>query len=211
VSAFGLVRRAGLDPVADRLLANLVRYAAGAQVAELHPLIDSRIVWGDYASERGVVPEGYSGLLLNTEPEVPDALAAEYPVKVNAEGFHIAGGPGGWNSKPSIQYVARGRRPFGPYSYTLGGSVQPEKGTSDGRGDVAFRIPGGRTALRTTVENPTDSALTITATVNGVDAQSTIAPHGTAVVENEIPPGTTSIRLGFRGDRRLILVDTDFR
>jgi hypothetical protein len=211
VSAFGLVPRVGLDPVADRLLVNLVRYATADSLADLHPLIDSRITWGDYASERGVVPEGYSGLLLNTEPRVPAALAGEYPVRVNAEGFHIAGGPGGWNSKPSIQYVARGRRPFGPYGYTLGGSVQPAKGTTDGRGEVAFRVPAGRTALRTTVENPADSALTMTVTVNGTDAQATVPAHGSAIVESVIAPGTTSITLGFRGDRRLILVDTDFR
>jgi beta-galactosidase len=211
VSAFGLVPRVGLDPVADRLLTNLVRYATADSLAPLHPLIDSRIRWGDYASERGVVPEGYSGLLLNTEPRVPTALAAEYPVKVNAEGFHIAGGPGGWNSKPSIQYVARGRRPFGPYGYTLGGSVQPAKGTPEGRGEVAFRVPPGRTALRTSVENPADSALTLTVTVNGADAQATIPAQGSAIIENVVAPGTTSITLEFRGDRRLILVETDFR
>jgi len=211
VSAFGLVPRVGLDPVADLMLLNLVRYVAHAAVAAPHPYIDSKIVWGDYGSERGVVPEVYSGLLLNTEPRVPAAMAADHPITVNEEGFHIAGGRGGWNSNPSIQYVARGRRPFGPYGYTLGGAVQPAKGTTVGSGEVAFRIPAGRRTLRTTVENPADSALTITVTVNGTPVRSTIAPHANAVVENAIPAGVTSIVLGFSGDRRLVLAETDFQ
>ena len=211
VSAFGLVPRVGLDPVAERMLLNLVRYVAGGSVAAQHPYIDSKITWGDYGSERGVVPEVYSGLLLNTEPIVPPAMAAEHPITVTDEGFHLAGGRGGWNSNPSIQYVPRGRRPFGPYGYTLGGSVQPEKGTTVGSGEVAFRIPAGRHVVRTTVENPADTALTITVTLNGAAVRSTIAPHASAVVENAIPAGVTSIVLGFSGDRRLVLAETDFQ
>jgi len=211
VSGFGLVPRVGLDPVAERMLLNLVRYLAGDSVAAPHPYIDSRIAWGDYGSARGVVPELYSGLLLNTEPRVPPAMAGDYRVTVNDEGFHIAGGRGGWNSNPSIQYVAHGRRPFGPYGYTLGGAVQPEKGTATGRGEVAFRIPAGRRALRTTVENPADSALAITVTLNGTPVTVTIAPNTSAVVENAIPAGVMSIVLGFRGDRRLVLLETDFQ
>jgi len=211
VSAFGLVPRVGLDPVAERMLLNLVRYVAGDSVAAPHPYIDSKIVWGDYGSERGVVPEVYSGLLLNTEPMVPAGMAADHPITVNEEGFHIAGGRGGWNSNPSIQYVARGRRPFGPYGYTLGGSVQPEKGTTTGSGEVAFRVPSGRRTVRTTVENPGDSARTVTVTLNGAAVRSTILPHSSAVVENAIPAGVTSLVLGFTGDRRLVLAETDFQ
>jgi hypothetical protein len=211
VSAFGLVPRVGLDPVAERLLVNLVRYVAGDSVAAPHPYIDSKIAWGDYGSERGVVPEVYSGLLLNTEPLVPPAMAADHRITVNEEGFHLAGGRGGWNSNPSIQYVARGRRPFGPYGYTLGGTVQPEKGTTTGKGEVAFRIPEGRHAIRTTVENPADSALAMTVTLNGTPVQATIAAHSSAVIENAIPAGVTSIVLGFSGDRRLVLRETDFQ
>ena len=211
VSAFGLVPRVGLDPVAERLLLNLVRYVAGDSVAPPHPLIDSKIAWGDYGTERGVVPEVYSGLLLNTEPLVPPAMAASHRITVNAEGFHLAGGRGGWNSNPSIQYVGRGRRPFGPYGYTLGGAVEPEKGTTTGRGEVAFRIPEGRRVVRTMVENPGDSALAITVTLNGVPVQATIAAHSTAAVENAVPAGVTSIVLAFSGDRRLVLRETDFQ
>ena len=211
VSAFGLVPRVGLDPAADRMLVNLLRYVGGDSLAAPHPYIDSKIAWGDYGSERGTVPEIYSGLLLNTEPIVPTAMAADHPITVTEEGFHLAGGRGGWNSNPSIQYVARGRRPFGPYGYTLGGSVQPEKGTTIGSGEVAFRIPAGRRTVRTTVENPADSALTLTVTLNGAPIRATVAPHSTAVVENAIPAGITSIVLGFSGDRRLVVAETDFQ
>ena len=211
VSALGIVPRVGLDPVAERLLLNLVRYVAGTDVAAPHPYIDSKIAWGDYGSERGVVPEVYSGLLLNTEPLVPPAMAADHMITVNEEGFHLAGGRGGWNSNPSIQYVGRGRRPFGPYGYTLGGAVQPEKGTATGKGEVAVRIPDGRRVVRTTVENPADSALAITVTLNGVPVQATIAPRSSSLVENAIPSGVTSIVLGFSGDRRLVLRETDLQ
>jgi hypothetical protein len=53
--------------------------------------------------------------------------------------------------------------------------------------------------------------LTLTVTVNGADAQATIPAQGSAIIENVVAPGTTSITLEFRGDRRLILVETDFR
>ena len=69
----------------------------------------------------------------------------------------------------------------------------------------------GRRALRTTVENPADSALAITVTLNGTPVTVTIAPNTSAVVENAIPAGVTSIVLGFRGDRRLVLLETDFQ
>ena len=211
VSGFGLVSRIGLDPVADRLLVNLVRYLANDPLVAPHPYIDSKITWGEYGSERGVVPEVYSGLLLNTEPRVPPAMAAEYPITVDSEGFHFAGGHGGWNSNPAIHYIARGRRPFGPYGYTLGGAVQPVKGTTEGSGQVAFRVPTGSVAARTTVENPADSALAVTITLNGTAVRVTIGAHSTAVVQNAIPGGATAITLGFRGDRRLILLETDFQ
>src|SRR5207237_10596061 len=54
LSAFDLVPRVGSDPVADRLLRNLVVHAASNDAHELHPRIDQPIVWGNYATERGV-------------------------------------------------------------------------------------------------------------------------------------------------------------
>ncbi|HKG93531.1 MAG TPA: hypothetical protein VKA84_16605, partial [Gemmatimonadaceae bacterium] len=177
VSAFDVVERVGLDPAADRLLLNMVRYTAGDAVHQAHPLIDSKITWGDYASERGLVVGIHSGLIVHTVPRVPPGLAAANPLRVDPEGFVFAGGSGGWNTKPAIQYFPRGRRPYGPYEFTTGGSVRPVKvggGTSvaaaaaddpeidaggggtlrgggAGEGRVWMRVPAGRTMMLTTI------------------------------------------------------------
>ena len=41
LSGFDLVNRAGLDPAADRLLANLVAYTASKDGHPVHPLIEA--------------------------------------------------------------------------------------------------------------------------------------------------------------------------
>lgn len=64
---FDLVRRAGLDPVADRLLVNLVAYAGASGGHEVHPLVEAPIRWADFPSERGTVCGSLNGLLPNTE------------------------------------------------------------------------------------------------------------------------------------------------
>jgi hypothetical protein len=87
MTGLDIVDRAGLDPVADRLLVNLVRYMAG-DVEHINALsFDSAITWGDYASERGVLTGIYSGLILNTVPIVPSDLKDTYPVTVDDNGF----------------------------------------------------------------------------------------------------------------------------
>lgn len=55
VFGFDLVSRSGRDLVADRMLANLVRYMAGAEPHEATQEVTERIVWGNYATERGIV------------------------------------------------------------------------------------------------------------------------------------------------------------
>ena len=65
LSAFDLVSRAGLDPVADRLLRNLVLYAANAQPHDRYPLIEDTVHWGDYADEQGLIIEKHCGLIPN--------------------------------------------------------------------------------------------------------------------------------------------------
>ena len=68
LSGFDIIRRAGLDPVADRFLANLLRYTASHKNHEVHPLIDQPIQWGNYASEHGIITGPLNGLV------VPEAL-----------------------------------------------------------------------------------------------------------------------------------------
>lgn len=217
VSGFGLVERAGLDPVADRMLKNLVRYTTSARPVEPHPLIDSPIRWGDYASERGVVPEIHSGFLVHTAPRVPETLRAAFPDvyrwSMDENGFQYAGPRGAWNTHPSVQYVAgAGRRPYGPYRFTLGGSAQLPPGSArEGVGKVWFRIPEGRTAMTTVVANPDTTAHEIEITVNGTSTRHRVAPGARAPIETPLAGSPTTIALRFRGDRRLIVLETSFR
>lgn len=213
LSGFGLVERAGLDPVADRMLMNLVRYGAARAPAPAHPLIDAPIVWGDYASERGVLTGIYSGMVLNTVPVVPPGTEGEHPLTVDENGFHFAGARGGWNTRPSIQYVGKGRRPFGPYGFTLGGSVQLPRGHGpEGEGRIWLRVPEGRTEMVTTVWNPGDGAYALEITLDGATERHTV-PAG-RTVELRTPLRATdggAHALVFRGDRRLVVTRTEFR
>ncbi|MEJ7759876.1 MAG: hypothetical protein WKF55_09855 [Gemmatimonadaceae bacterium] len=212
MTGFDIVNRLGLDPVADRMLSNIVTHMTSAQGHDAVPRIDTKIVWGDYASERGILTGIYSGLLLNTVPVVPKELASRYPLTLDAEGNTLAGGAGGWNTKPAIQYVPRGRRVFGPYTFTSGGSVQLPKGSSPrGEGRFWIRVPASRRTMLTTVSNPADKALQMEIEANGSARASTIPPGGTALIETPITGGVTPIALVFRGDRKLVLLETDFR
>jgi hypothetical protein len=212
LNGFDLVNRATRDPVADRMLRNLVRYVAGDLPHEAHPLVTSKIVWGDYASERGLLTGIHSGLLLHTVPRVPEALRAANPLRTDDEGFVFAGAAGGWNTKPAIQYHGRGRRAYGPYEFTSGGSVRlPAGAAKTGEGRVWMRIPAGRTTMLTTVENPADQPLALDVEVNGVRQSHTLAARATRTLETPLRAGDTTLGLTFRGDRRLVLLETDFR
>jgi hypothetical protein len=210
VSGFDLVDRAGLDPVADRLLVNLARYAASASPHHLHALVDAPIVWGDYESEHGLVVGVYNGLLLNAVPRIPEGLREKYPVRVSAEGWQLAGGAGGWNTKPSIQYVPRGRRPFGPYGFTSGGSerVQGDP-AAPGTGRFWARLPAGRTRMVTTVWNPADLPLDLVVGVDGADHRFSIPAGATLPLASPLD-GSAEVAVTYQGDRRLVLLRTEF-
>ncbi len=100
LSAFDLVNRIGVDPVADRFLQNLIAYSASTNEHEIHPLIDTPIQWGNYASERGLVTGPLSGLLINADWVAPitDPRAKRLTQKEAA-----------WNSKPGDEFLPNGR------------------------------------------------------------------------------------------------------
>ena len=82
-------------------------------------------------------------------------MASRYPIRVDDEGFVFAGAAGGWNTKPAIQYYGRGRRAFGPYTFTTGGSVDlPSNADARGLGRVWMTVPASRSSMVTTIENP---------------------------------------------------------
>ncbi len=216
LSGFDIVPRVGRDPIADRLLRNLVQYVAGDDAHDAQPLITSKITWGDYASERGLLTGVYSGFLLNTVPTMPDALISRYPTRIDEDGFWVAGDAGGWNTRPAIQYVGRGRRPFGPYEFTSGGAYKlPDGHDTVGEGRVWMRVPPGRTAMLNTVLNPAAVPLDVDVLVNGVAQHRRIAAGESLSVESPIAANgnsaATVVALTVRGDRRLVLLTTDFR
>ncbi|CAN5822540.1 hypothetical protein BH11GEM1_BH11GEM1_03040 [soil metagenome] len=211
MTGFDLVHRSGRDPIADRMLANLVRYMGDDQPHAATPLVTKRIVWGDYASEHGLVTGIYSGLLLNTVPSVPAEIRDKYPLTVDASGFWFAGGTSGWNTKPAIQYSGHGRRPFGPYSFTTGGAVSFDKASRAGEGRVWLRIPDGRTMMTTLIQNPVAEPLDLEITVNGAPQLLHVPPNSSTKVETPVRGGATPLAISFRGDRRLVILETDFR
>jgi hypothetical protein len=211
VTGINVVDRSGADPVADRLLANLVRYMGSPDAHQASQLVDGKITWGDYGSEHGAVTGIYNGLIVNTVPIVPAELQKKYPVSVDSEGFAFAGGNGGWNTKPAIQYVAHGRRPFGPYSFTTGGSVTTGKNTGAGEGRVWLRIPEGRTTMITTIENPVSTPLELDLTLDGRAQRVRVAGNATMTVETPVTASAAPHAIGFKGDRRLVILTTEFK
>lgn len=212
LTGFDLVSRAGMDPVADRMLVNIVQYMSDQSTHEQSPMIDSRIVWGDYVSERGLITGIYSGLLLNTVPVVPAALSRTYPISVDSLGYTFAGGTSGWNTKPAIQYVPHGRRIFGPYTFSSGGSVElVDKTSPDGSGRVWMRIPASRSVMYTTISNPLAHSLDMAIELNGKATRTSIPALSTTTVKTAVAGGLMPIAIVFRGDRRLVLLETDFK
>ncbi|MDB4914435.1 MAG: glycoside hydrolase family 2 barrel [Gemmatimonadetes bacterium] len=211
VTGFDLVNRSGKDPIADRMLANIVGYMADDQPHSATLLVSDRIVWGDYASEHGLVTGIYNGLLVNTVPVVPADIRDKYPITVDAQGFWFAGGTSGWNTKPAIQYVARGRRPFGPYTFTTGGAYSVDKKNAIGEGRVWLRIPDGRTTMTTTVQNPVAEAIDLDLSVNGTVQKIHLNGNETKKIDSPVHGGDAPLAIVFRGDRRLVLLETEFR
>src|SRR5207237_1574130 len=91
ISGFDLAPRCGLDPAADRLLMNLVRYAASKAAHEIHPLIEKPIQWGNYASEQGLITGPLNGMVVNSDWVKPPTNPLATPLKQTQ---------GEWNTKP---------------------------------------------------------------------------------------------------------------
>jgi len=205
-----LIRRRGLDPVADRLLANLIGYTGSAAAHEPDVLVTAPIVWGDYGSEKGLLTGINSGLLLNSRPRILGT--AIKGITVTKEGHEFAGGErSGFNTRPGIQYVPYGRRPWGPYVFRGFGDVPAPVNEHDSIGEGVFycAVPAGRTHATTLVWNPADVPLALDIEVNDKQATRIIQPDERASIE--VPVTATHIAMRFRGDKRLVLLQTDFQ
>jgi beta-galactosidase len=205
LSGFDLINRIGLDPVADKLLANLVAYVSATEGHEPYPLIDSAIHWGEYASERGVLPSPLNGLAVNCEWVPPPTNPKATPIPANG---------GSWNMKPGDQFIANGRNPLGLFGYSTGSSIKdsnPE--TEIGSGNFWIQVPSGKKSMQTKVRNPATNIAKLSVEVNGmlVNESVEIPPGKTIDVTSPLPGNTNQFAIRYTGPKTLVLVETDMR
>jgi hypothetical protein len=204
LSGFDLVNRAGLDPAADRLLANLVAYAASKNNHPVHPLIEQPIQWGDYPTERGVVCGSLNGLIVNAEWLAPPTNPSARPLPPNT---------GSWNMDPGSQFEPHGRNPFGPYTYSTGSSLRDLNPVSAvGSGVFWASLPPSRKTVLTKVKNPAASPGQLTIAINGNTATGpvTIPASQTLNLRSPLPAGVTNVSVRYTGPKTLVLLETSF-
>jgi beta-galactosidase len=203
VSGFDLVHRAGRDPMADRLFLNLVHYSASKEEHQCFPFIDSPIVWGDYRSERGLVPGSLNGLVVHTEWMVPPTNLGAKPASQEGSG---------WSMHPGDQFVPRGRIPAGPFSYSYATSLRDlDPQSPEGSGTVWLRVSEGKTNVLTKVGNQTGEALPLEVFIGGQSAGKVMVGANQATnISSALPNGLTEISLTYKGSKKLVLLQTAF-
>lgn len=206
---FDLVNRFQLDPVADKILMNLLNYLTDGNAHQQYPLITQPIIWGDYTSEKGLLTGINSGLMVNAVPLVPENNKSK--ITVTKKGDRFLGAPGGFNTRPGVQYVAFGRRMFGPYYLRGFGNVPEPKDTSSNIGEGYFwcSIPQGKTTAVSTVWNQSSETLSITIKVNNEKEVGKEIKAG-ETINIPCPVNYEKIKMHFKGDRRLVLLQTAF-
>jgi beta-galactosidase len=204
-----LANRSDLDPVADRLLSNLVGYMGNDRLHDPYVLVTAPIIWGDYGSEKGLLTGINSGLLLNSKPRLTGSYSKE-GITIDKAGNEFAAQKSGFNTRPGVQYVPYGRRPYGPFLFRGFGDVPEPVNAKDsiGTGNFYCSLPKGKTTASTLVWNPSDNPLTIKISVNKQEVSRLLAPGEKATVD--CPLKDTHIKMTFTGDRRLVLLQTAF-
>ena len=133
LTGLDLVNRVSLDPVADRMLLNLVSYASNNRDHPIHALIDKPIVWGNLPTEHGVNTGPLTGLVYNCRWVPSEFTKDQKPQPDNT---------GHWNTSPGEQFTTIGVRPFGPYSWsTAAAPVEGDKNSSTGSGEFWCHSP----------------------------------------------------------------------
>jgi beta-galactosidase len=193
VSSLDCVGRAHMDPVAARMLMNLVQYTADPKGHECLPRVEEPIYWGDYASERGLITGPRHGFVVNAGFEDVEKADA-------AEGF------------ASRQSVPHGRRAIGPFTYDKKCLVVPENPDAGG-GDAVFHaaIIEGCAAMVTTVENPSGTNRAFSVELNGTaDGPHAVAAGATVDVRTPIPHGTQEVAVRYTAPESLVFLKTAF-
>lgn len=211
LSGFDLINHCGVDPVADKFLSNMIQYMTVDKKHERYVTVNDSIIWGDYASERGIVNAPSNGLMLNTVPIIPKGQEdlPKYKVQVDEYGYQYAGSYGGWNSKPGVQYVAHGRRPMAPFRFSRGGSPVIDKASTTGEGYFYLALPGKTKTMITVLENPVDEPLSISlSVVEGEWKDYVILPKQQLSIKTDISRLKDNMKVALKGDRRTILLKT---
>jgi len=212
LSGFDLAHRTAIDPIADRLLSNMVMYMAGISSHDKYIYINSPIIWGEYETEKGLLTGIYSGLMLNSRP----ALFGSYenlPTILLQDGHLFGEKGGGWNNAAGKEYVPYGRRMFGPYFHRdFGGVPTPVDTTSRiGEGTFWCSLPAGTDSMETVVWNPSGLTLSIKLKINDKTvSEERIAPYEYRVVQSHIGRIMNQVKVAFSGDRRLVILQTTF-
>ena len=211
LSGFDLINHCGIDPVADKLLSNILHYMVIDKKHEPYVAVSDSIIWGDYASERGIVNALCNGLMVNTVPIIPKGQEKDvkYKLKIDEYGYQYAGAYGGWNSKPGVQYVPYGRRPMAPFTFSRGGSPLIDKTSVTGEGYFYITLPEKKNIMTTVLENPVDEPIRISLSVNDEAGEEyTILPKQQLSIDTDISHIKNTMKVFLKGDRRTILVKT---
>ncbi|MDB6024367.1 MAG: glycosyl hydrolase family 2 [Verrucomicrobiales bacterium] len=203
VSAFDLTPRTGLDPAADRLLLNLIRFTTSPENHEAHPLIEGTIHWGDYASERGLVTGPLNGLLVNADWIVPPTDPSATP--------RVQGGEE-WSTHPGDQFVPHGITVAGPFGYSFATSLrdlQPD--SEEGTGTFWARIPSGKTIMRTKIDNRSTDNIPFNVYINGKLAHESHPASGKLMtITALLPANVENISVQYTGSKKLVILETTF-
>ena len=193
VSSLDCVSRSHTDPVAARMLMNLVLYTAdpGAHVCRVR--VEDPVCWGDYASERGLITGPLHGFVVNAAYEDVEKADA-------ADGF------------ASRQSVPRGRRAIGPFEYNEKCLVVEADPESE-QADAVFHaeIVEGCSRMITSVENPSETKAVLSIDVNGrTDGPRSVAAGATAEVKTTLPHGTKNVDVRYTASKALVFLKTAF-
>ena len=151
----------------------------------------------------------YSGFLVNSTPRVPKDYLGK-GIVVTKEGYQLAGGArSGFNTRPGIQYVANGRRPFGPFAQSFGGQPHPLDLKAEGVGKFWCRIPAGYNTATSVIWNPGKEPLVIKIKINDQpEEKHTIAAGEKKTITSHV--NSSDVGIVFTGDRRLVVLETAF-
>ena len=199
--AFGLKSRAGIDPVADRLRANLINYMASDKAHQKYPLVKEPIRWGDYATHQGTISGPINGFWINTIWLAPPTDPDGTPLPKNQVS---------WNTRPSDQFVPHGIRPRGQFSYTFNNAPRDADKDANGSGILFATVPQGRKGLVTKVENPTSAAAELKIEINGATSSKSIDAGATIHITTPLPD-ERDLGVRYSGDKGLVILESDFR